>query len=291
MSSVDHVLLTRFNLPSGGVEATIRASEHWLSNRWMLFERYCAPSVSSQSEKNFSWIIYFDPESPRWLVDKVTEISRNGLFTPIYRASVSREQLLGDIRGVAQGTGQRLVTSNLDNDDALARDFVARIQAVPLPEERTAVFITHGLIASPAGLYLRIDRDNAFCTVIESWDDPTTCWSDWHMMLRRSMPAIELEGAPGWLQVVHGENVSNRVRGRLVSPDQWRSRFADDLAGVRVPGRAQIARDRVLLAPARAVSESARGSVKWLALSVLGKDGMDRLKSAIAARTRPHPPR
>jgi hypothetical protein len=31
------------------------------------FERYCAPSVSRQSTDDFTWLIFFDPESPQWL--------------------------------------------------------------------------------------------------------------------------------------------------------------------------------------------------------------------------------
>lgn len=276
--TVDHVVLTRFNLPSAGVERSIREQEGWLTNRWELFERYCVPSVLSQTNQNFTWIIYFDPQSPPWLIDRAQDYANSGLFRPVYRASVSRDELLGDIRGVTAAGGHSLATTNLDNDDALAVDFVARIQRVPRQPERTAVFLANGLIKSPSGLYQRVDRDNAFCTVVEPWAAPTTCWSDWHMLLRRSMPVIEEQGAPGWLQVVHGENVSNHVRGRLTSPHPWTDLFPGALADVPAPGFAAIATDRLVRGPARAMRDLARGSLKRLALAVLGKDGLDRVK-------------
>ena len=40
---IDHVLLTRFNLPSAGAEAAIRNRKGWLEHRIVLFERYCLP--------------------------------------------------------------------------------------------------------------------------------------------------------------------------------------------------------------------------------------------------------
>jgi len=278
IDTIDHVVLTRFNLPSAGVERSIREQEGWLTNRWGLFERYCVPSVLSQTNQNFTWIIYFDPQSPSWLKRYVQDYAYAGLFRPVYRASVSRDELLGDIRGVTAADGHSLATTNLDNDDALAVDFVDRIQRVPRQPERTAVFLANGLIKSPSGLYRRADRDNAFCTVVEPWDAPTTCWSDWHMLLRRSMPVIEEQGAPGWLQVVHGENVSNHVRGRLTSPQPWTALFPGALGDLPAPGFAAIASDRLVRGPARALRDLARGSVKRLALTVLGKDGLDRVK-------------
>ena len=126
--TIDHVILTRFNLPSGGTEARIRASERWLVNRWDLFERYCAPSVAAQSNRNVSWIIYFDPESPEWLTTAVGPYAKQGLFTPFYRAEVPYDVLLADVRQVSTGSADMLITTNLDNDDGLAIDFVERLR-------------------------------------------------------------------------------------------------------------------------------------------------------------------
>ncbi|MBY8850425.1 putative rhamnosyl transferase, partial [Saccharothrix sp. MB29] len=68
---MDHVVLTRFNLPSVGAESVVRAQEGWLTKRVGLFERYCLPSVAAQTSSDFRWLIYFDPESPQWLKDRI----------------------------------------------------------------------------------------------------------------------------------------------------------------------------------------------------------------------------
>jgi N-acetylglucosaminyl-diphospho-decaprenol L-rhamnosyltransferase len=277
-NGVDHVLLTRFNLPSDGPESVIRAQEGWLRNRVGLFDRYCIPSVLGQTNQNFHWIIYFDPASPAWLHERIDRYRADGVFVPILRATVDHGELVADIAATLGTTGSTLITTNLDNDDGLAIDFVERLQAVTPAHDRVAVYLTVGLISSAGALYLRRDRRNAFCSVRETWNDPATCWADWHNLLGDSMPVLELAGSPAWLQVVHGANVSNRVRGRLVSPTGYATVFGDLLAGTRAPSRRDVVRDRFLEGPARAFREGPRAAAKWIALRLLGKTGLDRIK-------------
>jgi hypothetical protein len=91
-----------------------------------LFERYCARSVAGQT-RPVTWIIYFDPESPSWLLERLAPLVDRGLFRPILRASVSREELLSDIAESLTSPGRHLVTTNLANDDGLAIDFSERV--------------------------------------------------------------------------------------------------------------------------------------------------------------------
>lgn len=268
--NVDHVLLTRFNLPSAGVEQTIRTREGWLRERVVLFERYCLPSVVQQRGTRPRWLVYLDPESPLWLLQRMVELEADGVLRPVLRPSVSREELLADLHRVVPSPGHLLVTTNLDNDDGLAPDFSSRLRAVVSAAPRCAVYLVHGLVATPQALYLRTDRSNAFCSVRESWDAPVTAWSGYHNELGRQMPVLRLGGPPAWLQVVHGSNVSNRVRGRRVAPGPWRGVFP----GLDVPDPApgDLAVDSLLRMPARAVRDGARSGLRSGALRVLGKE-------------------
>ncbi len=281
MRTVDHVLLTRFNLPSDGVEGVVRAREGWLRNRVALFERYCAPSVASQT-RPVTWIIYFDPESPGWLTDTLAPLVDRGLFRPIWRASVSREQLLSDIEETVRSPHRFLITTNLDNDDGLAIDFSERVTSAHGPHDRAVIYVTRGLVKSPRGLFLRRDPLNAFCSVRGSWDDPVTAWSEYHNELPRVMPAIRLDGPPGWLQVVHGENVSNRVRGRLVSPASYADGFGHLLDDVEEPSHRNRWRDNLLYRPGRLVRDTARSTTRSAALSLLGKERYSDAKLVLA---------
>lgn len=287
-TGVDHALLTRFNLPSRGHESVLRARENWLRDRVELFERYCLPSVQAQTNRDFAWLIYFDPHSPRWLREWVDDHAALGHFRPFFREEVPRDQLLADIRTATGGGGRaQVLTTNLDNDDSIARDFVARLQAARSDSDRAAVYLGEGLILSGDRLFRRFDRYNAFCSVRESWQEPVTCWSAWHNRLPERMPAHVLRGRPGWLQVVHGGNVSNRVRGRRVGPSAYRVDFPGVLDALEEPHPWERLREAVAGAPLRSVREAGVAGSKWAIGRVLGRDGLDRVKQAIATVRRP----
>mgnify|MGYP000580748281 CR=1 FL=1 len=284
-ADVDHVLLTRFNLPSVGAESIVRAKDGWLRTRIELFRRFCLPSVLGQTRQDFKWIIYLDPQSPQWLVSVMDDLNHRGTFTPIYRAEVGRSELLGDLRSVSGGTHRELLTTNLDNDDGLAADFVERLQAAGSAGTRSALYLTNGLITSGNALYLRRDRSNAFCSVREDWEGARTCWSDWHNLLGQSMNVRELAGAPAWLQVVHDSNVSNRIHGKRVSPAPYLGAFGSLLDGIDEVGRLDLLRDFALERPRRVALDSGRSLLKQAAMTVVGKEGLDRLKTQWAFRT------
>lgn len=271
MTRTSHVILTRFNLPTDGVEGLIRAREGWLRERVALFERYTVPSVARQTRR-VSWIVYLDPESPAWLSERLAPLVARGLFRPVHRTSVGPDDLREDLRATVTDPGEVLLTTNLDNDDALASDFSERVQAVVRREPKVVVYVDHGLIREAGGLYLRTDRRNAFCSVRESWDEPVTAWSEYHNEFPRTMPAVQLGGPPGWLQVVHGSNVSNRVRGRLVRPAGYRDRFPVVLDDVPDPTAREIVLDAALRMPARSARDGARAGLRVAGLRLLGKD-------------------
>jgi hypothetical protein len=283
-NDVDHVLLTRFNLPSLGAESVIRAKEGWLRDRVELFEQYCLPSVRTQSNQNFHWIVYFDPWSPSWLKARIAD--HGSVYTPIFRESVNSAELFDDMRSVVGAQRSALITTNLDNDDGIACDFVDRLQSASTTHPRTAIYLANGLIKHSTELYFRTDRMNAFCSVREGWDDPRTCWADWHNLLINSMPVVVVDCAPTWLQVIHGTNVSNRVRGRLVSPAEYRSRFPGLLDELAVPSPRQRAQDLFLARPVRFVRESGRASAKRVVMRLVGKEGLAKARAVLATRRR-----
>lgn len=282
--TIDHVLLTRFNLPTPGPESFVRAQEEWLHNRAELFLRHTVPTVRAQTVSDFHWIIYFDRESPPWLVERFAPLIAEGLFVPFYRQKVDWRDVVDDVHAVTGAHGDVLLTTNLDNDDAVSGDFVERLQAIAQRHVGTAIYLRTGLILQGDRLYLRHDPENAFCSVAESWDAPLTAWRDWHTHLRNHFAVISADGPPGWLQVVHSQNVSNRARGRIVDADRFRAGFRNQLDGLpRLSARA-IAADRWVLSPVRESRERVRATGKSLLLRVWGKEGLDRLKSRIRRR-------
>jgi hypothetical protein len=120
--------------------------------------------------------------------------------------------------------------------------------------------------------------------VHEPWDDdPVTCWADWHNRLHRVMDVVEVGGAPAWLQVVHGSNVSNRARGRLVSPLPYRRTFPALLDDLPAPSPAELRHDHTVGRLSRAATESGRAAAKHVVLAVGGKRGLDHVKSVASS--------
>jgi len=284
---VNHVLVTRFNLPSAGVQELIRAKDGWLRERVALFERFTVPSVLGQANRDFTWLIYFDPASPQWLRQMIAKYEHDGTFVPVFRESVSTEQMISDIRTIIGTPADDLLTTNLDNDDVIATDFIARLQDCPSAALPSAIYLRNGLIRTDGRLYMHKYPRNAFNSVRTSWASPTTtCWSEWHTDFDKLMPAVEISGSAGWMQVVHGSNVSNRVRGRLASPGPFRQRFPSALDGLAEPNSRDLLLDRFVASPFRNGRERFRSAGKQLILTVLGRDGLDRIKVLLQPRRR-----
>lgn len=281
-SRVQHVLLTRFNLPSPGAESAVRRRPGWLEDRVRLFDTYCVPSVRHQTDRRSRWLVYVDPASPRWLLDHLAPHVDDGTLRLVAREHVPTADLLADIRAVCDGATGPLLTTNLDNDDGLATDFVERVTAAAEADtRRRAIYVVPGLVREADRLYLRADRQNAFCSVLDPAAEPDTAWLDWHNRLHLHMPTQELQGRPGWLQVVHGSNVSNRARGRRVAARPYRAAFGQLLDGVADPGGGALLRDSLLGRPVRALRDGGRAAARDVALAALGKEGFDRAKSAL----------
>ncbi len=282
--SIPHVFLTRFNLPTTKVESSIY-SPTWLTDRFELFRTFTVPSVLSQSPQNRHWIIYLDGNSPQWLKSAMRDLQEAGVATPNYGGRVQHEFLLTHLREVLGRDCGPLTTSNLDNDDGLAKDFVQRLRDVPVDVPDTALYFTNGLIRSGGRLYRRSDPDNAFCAVRSDLADLRTCWSEWHNRLHTLMPVVCLDGDPGWLQVVHGTNVSNRVRGRLADPELYRDLFPGLLDDVASVSPAQHVSDRLIRQPARGLRDTVRGRGAKLAIKVVGQGGLEEMKYRLRHRS------
>jgi hypothetical protein len=281
---VDHVFLTRFNLPSVGPESLIRAQQGWLQERVELFEKYTVPSVVAQTAAEFSWLVFLDTQSPGWLLDRLAPLIDGGVFTPVYGEEFTRDEIVAHAREASGGRHEMLLTTNLDNDDALAVDFAERLQGLVIAGQTRALYLGNGLILHGSETYLRRDPANAFVSVAEPWDGAGTVWREWHNLLHTLMPTHSDGGAPGWLQVVHGRNVSNRVRGVLTDPTRFRHLFPGLLDGIKPPTGAALLRDRAVQLPLRSARESARRIAKKALLTAVGKGGLDRIKESVGRR-------
>lgn len=262
-----HVILTRFNIASPGREVAIRNSPGWLDRRFGLFEQFCLPSIAGQTERNFHWLIYFDKDTPAEFRDRIERDRQIFNFTPRYVAMFDKAMIADDVRALAQPGEDLILTTRLDNDDALSNDFVARVQDVAKDARaKTVLNFTQGIAMRKGRLYTAADHSNPFTTLVErDLAGVETIWAKPHHELGHKWEIAQVDGRPVWLQVVHGENVINRIKGQLVSDidvvDSFRIR--SDVAPERV-GAAGVLFDHLFAAPARSLRELVFKTIKPL---------------------------
>ncbi|MHC0055479.1 glycosyltransferase [Actibacterium sp. D379-3] len=278
-SDLPHVLMTRFNLATPGREAEIRNKPDWLEGRFELFERFCLPSVGNQTTPDFTWIIYFDKDTPQPFKDRITRLQREMPFRAYYTGLFPAE---GWPRSLTEELGplpDHVLTSRLDNDDALAVDYMARTRAAAqahlaaapaLPLTRRAgIVITNGFIRSDSRCYRISHPCNAFTSWLESTADPSALKSAMgiaHMDAATQGGLVQVPGPGGWLQVVHGGNVSNKVRGLRMRPEQMQGRFLHPgaLEGLEPAGSLSVALENAVVAPVRNGRDNLLGMVRQL---------------------------
>jgi len=219
------VLLTRFNVR---VADRPPASEDWLKDRLTRFRSYCVPSVEQQQNPFDDWIVFIDEESPQWFREELDDTSRGGEVF-----------VVETVRGVFSGgavtkilndrfAGLNVLTTRLDNDDVLSRDFAARIRAASLPEGSLLTFV-HGAQLFGQSAFLRPYPANPFLTYRSPNDfdaESTHVFTYQHDEFHFHVPVVRLKTSePMWLQVVHTNNIANEVVGLPMNSPKMQSRF------------------------------------------------------------------
>ncbi|MGA3171440.1 MAG: glycosyltransferase [Chthoniobacteraceae bacterium] len=259
-----HVILTRFNVPIGGREKAIRMQGAWLSERFALFSDFCLPSVLDQTCKKFKWIIFFDRETPGEFKERIREFSAgNDQIVPYFVESWSAEIVRAAIDSVRATSHRWLLSSRLDNDDAIHERFIESLQTNLQPESFEYYNFPDGLIYANERLYSWEDRSNAFLSRLEPIEGFKTAWELQHPDVIRLHRVKQLGLRNAWVQNVHGTNVSNKIRGRLVRRGTWPDGYSGaPKAPLRDPGNVAFLQDRMVLHPWREFRDSAITVIK-----------------------------
>ena len=121
-----------------------------LKERFYFFEKICLPSLRWQTDKNFRFAIFTSPELPRKYKKRLAKAARS---VPQIEIVYDKNPILNRaidswIRKQPVVHTQRTLHFRLDDDDALASDFIATLRSnMPnVPD--------HGLISRPTGLLL-----------------------------------------------------------------------------------------------------------------------------------------
>jgi len=226
---IPHFLITRFNLRLFDKDKHHKSvlTEEWLANRFALFERYCFPSVRNQSSQEFTWICLFDADTPDAYKSKIAEYQQSmPNFQPLY---VTAEDAPRHTKIVADFIADQLqqssftgavLTSRLDNDDMLHRDYIKKVQEMAEGATENAVFtFGYGLQYFTSQHYATLIRyrNNHFISLVEKTDcvqEIGTVLQYNHFFIDQcGIPVKEDCNAKGmWVEVIHDENVDNDAK-------------------------------------------------------------------------------
>ena len=223
MATFSHVLLTVFNVRvhyGGGVAPDL----DWLTHRFDLFDNFCYPSVRAQTNTNFRWLVFFDTGTPAVFRKKIECYARWQNFIPHFvDHSMGVEefaQMKRDVIFRGMPASDYLISTSLDNDDAVSREYVAEVQRQFRGQDFEFINFTRGYALNKATgrLYRKIDSSNPFVSLIERVEGFKTVWVASHTQLASWGTIRQVDTKPMWLQVIHGRNVINRVGPRRRVP-------------------------------------------------------------------------
>lgn len=214
-----HFVLTNFNVALDGVDAdrhgaAVRTTD-WLDERCALFERFCLPSMLNQSCLEFEWLVRWEPPADRARAERIAGYAGHGRLRLVdaavsFRRAVEASLAAGD---------ELVLTTRLDNDDALHFDALARVREAALrgPAEIAFFDLPAGYVLDAASGELRRScrPSNQFLSLLEprAGGEIRTARRIGHHLAAELAPVHAVTDEPMWLEVVHGRNQANRLRG------------------------------------------------------------------------------
>ena len=227
-----HFLVTRFNLTLDSWKTAKDGqkvlTDAWLSHRFWLFERYCLPSVMNQSNQDFIWCVFFDVSTPQAYRSRIAELSlAYDNFVPVYIDGF--EALLDAFQGFVAAHldhGERyVITSRLDNDDLIHREFIDTVQRLSHGADNGADGVR--VIDLRKGYQLSIETEHMelrkgsnpfgpFISVVEDAANFRTVLSRMHRDWRDARDVVVFDAKRLWIELVHEKNKLNGVRRSFV---------------------------------------------------------------------------
>jgi hypothetical protein len=222
MSRFRHLIMTRFNMR---IEQCEPRGLDWLDHRFAIFERFCLPSVRSQTNQNFDWLVFFHPDMPAAYQARVRAYSEWHALRPLYfRAVFDLAMVQAVANEMAQGFSH-LITTRLDNDDAICRTFVDSIQRRFEEQDFEFLNFTNGYIWKDGKLHPARHFSNPFVSLVERAENCSTVYCRNHLELDHVGPIRQIPDDAAWLQVVHGRNLSNQAWGDAEEPRDLSQNF------------------------------------------------------------------
>jgi hypothetical protein len=228
-----HFVITQFNLRNLP-NSNNSSHENWIKwtqNRIVIFKEYCLPSLADQTSMNFIWLLYFDEDSRKEFMPFMDELSAVPFIRICYcsRNEDFQESYIREVKKRADKDAAWILTTRIDNDDCLHRDAIKVIQQNFTEKNRFLISLASGYVMSARDKTLShyFYPMSPFLTLIEKNDAEIkgvfekghTKWDELRLFIyreiwleyfnRKARKSRFILKNPLWIQIVHGENISN----------------------------------------------------------------------------------
>jgi hypothetical protein len=232
-AGIRHILVTRYNVPMGfsGQRNNDPLDPAWLDHREALFRRFTLPSVARQSVRDFEWVILFHPETPARYYSYLDGVAIVLL--------AGRKDTIAQLRARYEDSGKVLISSRLDNDDAIAPDYIETARAAMHAHRSgpaSAIVFADGVRLQLGSMRARTVayEQSPFVTALEAGKIQTAVHYH-HNKVAQEIPTVSVRtGRPMWMQVLHDRNVSSDAHWKEDLPsDRPAEIFSDRFPGLR----------------------------------------------------------
>jgi len=196
-----------------------------LERRFQLFEDICLPSLTAQTDQNFNMMLITSRDLPDWAHDRLMDSVRDlpNVYVRAYRPQANIQRVFKrSVYEMLNPTAPVTASFRLDDDDALACDYIARLRTHMMPENAgKVVTFTHGhqLVLSDGALQV--------------WDDIRECGS-------AGLGLIQKGGVMSLPEVKTIHSLGGHRRAGLFAPvivDNTTAMYVQTANGVNVSGR------------------------------------------------------
>jgi hypothetical protein len=217
-----HLLVTRFNLRNPEWDVTKNneklLTDDWMEERMWFFENFCFPTIVSQTNQNFEWLLYFDKTTSEKYQKRMSELIVNQPNFKVFYID-GMPQFYGELKKYIDAIPNKnpyIITSRIDNDDAVHKDFINEVQLQFNEQEYLVLDSIKGysLQIHPTVMLGKKEHIfNPFMSLIEKNEDPKTIWYYHHNMWKKETRIKQLMHKRLWIAVIHEKNKVNNFNG------------------------------------------------------------------------------
>ncbi len=213
-----HVVQTRFSVRAGWGYQEFPLD--WLEERLALFDAYCLSSLAAQTCDDFLWQVYCDAETDPAILAALEQRGRDLPQLQVALTGPGHDTPIRHVLKVVGESDRAILTTRLDSDDAIAKGYVAAIQAHGddfIESDRSTLLLNfprgYQLDHASGRLFFDWMPRSSFHTLFERpGGELATVLSGNHSKFHELHPTDQDDSMPAWLMVIHDGNVINTLR-------------------------------------------------------------------------------